>query len=72
MVSIFQYVKGFKVNLYFYSLDTSLPAVGLSIGESRSLLWEKVKLSARHIYTNYLEEYDWFFKADDDTYDCHV
>lgn len=48
--------------------ETSLPAVGLPIGgESRGKLWEKAKLTLRHVYGNYLDDYDWFFKADDDT-----
>ena len=44
-----------------------MPAIGLPVGESKELLWEKVKLSVKYLYTHYLNEYDWFFKADDDT-----
>jgi glycoprotein-N-acetylgalactosamine 3-beta-galactosyltransferase len=50
-------------------LDTLLPAIGFPIGEeSRSQLWNKAKFTLRHVYENYLDNFDWFFKADDDTY----
>jgi len=56
--------------LFFSSRnDTSLPAIGLPIEvDSRNQLWNKAKLTYRYIYSNFLDEYDWFYKADDDTY----
>ena len=48
--------------------DSSLPVVALPIGdESRKKLWDKAKLTFQYIYNNHLNDYDWFFKADDDT-----
>lgn len=49
--------------------DASLPSIGLPIGmESRSKLWLKVKLALRYIYDHHINDFDWFFKADDDTW----
>ena len=36
--------------------------------ESRDELWHKVVMTFKHLYENYLNHYDWFMKADDDTY----
>lgn len=36
--------------------------------ESRQELWHKIIFAISYIYENYLDQYDWFFKADDDTY----
>lgn len=36
--------------------------------ESRAHLWHKVKEAFSYLYKNHLDEYDWFMKADDDTY----
>jgi hypothetical protein len=49
--------------------DSSLPAVGLPLDgpESRLQLWNKAKLTYKYVHANFLKDYDWFFKADDDT-----
>jgi glycoprotein-N-acetylgalactosamine 3-beta-galactosyltransferase len=50
-------------------LDSSLPAIGFPIGEeSRYQLWNKAKYTLRYVNKNHLNDFDWFFKADDDTY----
>ena len=48
--------------------DDDLPSVKLKVGEGRDNLWGKTKLSFRHVYQHHFEDYDWFVKADDDTY----
>ena len=47
--------------------DPSLPSVGLAVPEDRPHLWAKTKEGMKYVYENYFEDYDWFFKADDDT-----
>ncbi|XP_069105956.1 glycoprotein-N-acetylgalactosamine 3-beta-galactosyltransferase 1-like isoform X2 [Argopecten irradians] len=39
-----------------------------AIGESKEHLTGKVRYSIKHIYQHYLNQYDWFLKADDDTF----
>ncbi|XP_050301335.1 glycoprotein-N-acetylgalactosamine 3-beta-galactosyltransferase 1-like isoform X2 [Anthonomus grandis grandis] len=48
--------------------DPSLPSVALPVIEDRPHLWGKTKRAMQYVYENYYDKYDWFFKADDDTY----
>lgn len=38
------------------------------IGESKAHLTGKVRYAFEHAYKHYINDYDWFFKGDDDTY----
>eukprot|EP00054_Salpingoeca_dolichothecata_P017541 m.105512 g.105512 ORF g.105512 m.105512 type:complete len:120 (+) comp22495_c0_seq2:137-496(+) len=42
--------------------------VHLSGPESRDKIWEKTIKAWKHTYNEFGNDYDWFLKADDDTY----
>lgn len=48
--------------------DEKLNAIGFNITNSHSYVWGKQKRMFQYIYNNFYSEYDWFYKADDDTY----
>ncbi|TPP66597.1 Glycoprotein-N-acetylgalactosamine 3-beta-galactosyltransferase, partial [Fasciola gigantica] len=48
--------------------DPSLPAFAAGVKESRNSLWDKVKFGVQMVIDNKTEDYDYFLKADDDTY----
>lgn len=47
--------------------DDQLDIVVLPFESSRATLWNKTRAGFIHVYEHYIDEYDWFMKADDDT-----
>ncbi|TGZ62358.1 hypothetical protein CRM22_007483 [Opisthorchis felineus] len=55
--------------LFMSSVDLpELPAVAAVNREGRSYLWEKTVFALNYVWTHFGEEFDFFYKADDDTY----
>ncbi|KAH9287388.1 Glycoprotein-N-acetylgalactosamine 3-beta-galactosyltransferase 1 [Echinococcus granulosus] len=48
--------------------DIYLPSIKAVDKEGRNVLWEKIRQAMLYIYRNNLNDYDFFMKADDDTY----
>lgn len=46
--------------------DQVLETVAIPLKESRKALWTKTKAGFMHLYGNFLNDYDFFMKADDD------
>lgn len=47
--------------------DDDIGAVALPVSEGRPSLWAKTREAFKYIYKNHFDDFDWFFKADDDT-----
>lgn len=48
--------------------DPELDSVALPVKNTKSNLWPKTKAAFKFISKNHLNDYDWFLKADDDTF----
>ena len=48
--------------------DTTLDAIEMKSRASYQNLWNKLNETLHYIWRHYRDEYDWFFKVDDDTY----
>ncbi|XP_071097838.1 glycoprotein-N-acetylgalactosamine 3-beta-galactosyltransferase 1-like [Haliotis cracherodii] len=48
--------------------NTGMDILNLNIKDGRQHLTEKSIASLKHIYKHHLDKYDWFLKADDDTF----
>ena len=47
--------------------EDSFPTIKLGVPGSK-YLWSKIRDTFLHLHDYYLDKYDWFFKADDNTY----
>lgn len=47
--------------------DDDLDIVISPFPENRNALWNKTKFAFNYMHRNYINEYDWFLKADDDS-----
>ena len=63
---------GKRCNIFLFmssQADPSFPnAIGLNVKGSRQNLWSKTRAAWDYIYDHYLDDADWFIKADDDTF----
>lgn len=48
--------------------DVELGSVNLQENDEYDMLWGKTKHALIYAYENFYDDYDWFYKADDDTY----
>lgn len=55
-----------KIVFISSKIDLQLDTVVLPFNESRGILWRKTRESFKYLYEHYLDDYDWFMKADDD------
>ncbi|CAD6996687.1 unnamed protein product [Ceratitis capitata] len=58
--------------LVFLSSETDVDLGAISVvskaHDTYDLLWYKIRQGLRHVYVRYYGDYDWYLKADDDTY----
>lgn len=48
--------------------DINLGSIGFNVTDDHRHMWGKVKLMLQYIHKYFIDDYDWFFKADDDTF----
>lgn len=61
---------GNKCNKLIFMSDTVVPdqpdIITLAVENGRMHLREKTRLALKYVYDNYINDYDWFLRADDD------
>uniref|UniRef100_A0A1I8J2X5 N-acetylgalactosaminide beta-1,3-galactosyltransferase n=1 Tax=Macrostomum lignano TaxID=282301 RepID=A0A1I8J2X5_9PLAT len=62
-----------RCNKYYFigsqSTNTSIPLILLPLRESRQILWKKVRMAFQAVHDQeHIEDFDYFLKADDDTF----
>uniref|UniRef100_A0A3B3ZYY1 Glycoprotein-N-acetylgalactosamine 3-beta-galactosyltransferase 1 n=2 Tax=Periophthalmus magnuspinnatus TaxID=409849 RepID=A0A3B3ZYY1_9GOBI len=62
------WAKRCDVTLYMSSTETAFPTVALNVSEGRENLYWKTIRAFQYIHDKHLDQADWFFKADDDTF----
>ena len=65
------WAQHFDKTIYVTSDDSKLDSLSTLIfpeKESREKLWKKTMFAFRYLYTEYGDSYDWFMKADDDSF----
>lgn len=48
--------------------DVILGTIGFNVTDEHDYVWAKQKRMMIYIYTNFLNHFDWFYKADDDSF----
>lgn len=56
------------ITLYMSSIESDFPTVGLNVSEGRETLYWKTIYAFQYIHQNYVDQAEWFLKADDDTF----
>ncbi|XP_072285421.1 glycoprotein-N-acetylgalactosamine 3-beta-galactosyltransferase 1-like [Pyxicephalus adspersus] len=65
----YSWTRHCNISLFMSSTSTdSFPTIGLGTKEGRSKLYLKTIRAFQYIHKHYLDQADWFLKADDDTY----
>lgn len=48
--------------------DTNIGAIGFNVVDDHNHLWSKVKEMFYYVHENFIDDYDWVFKGDDDSF----
>ena len=60
-----------RCNRYYFIANTRRTGphiINIHLDESRNNLMKKIKSAYKYVYDNFIDDFDWMFKADDDTY----